>query len=32
MVKLFMLKVKGLNLTNGVFIVNNDKLTKYFFM
>jgi Na+-transporting NADH:ubiquinone oxidoreductase subunit NqrE len=24
------LKVKGLNFTNGVFMVNNDKLTEYF--
>jgi hypothetical protein len=24
------LEVKGSNLTNGVFVVNNDKLTKYF--
>jgi hypothetical protein len=34
MVRLFtsILKVKGLNLINGVFMVNNDKLTKYFHM
>jgi hypothetical protein len=24
------LKVKGSNFTNGVFLVNNDKLIKYF--
>ncbi len=24
------LKVKGTNLTNGVFVVNNGKLAKYF--
>jgi len=29
----FILEVKGsLNLTNGVFVVNSDKLIKYFFM
>jgi hypothetical protein len=26
------LEVKGSNLTNDVFVVNNDKLIKYFFM
>jgi hypothetical protein len=26
------LKVKGSNLTNGVFVVNNGKLTKHFLM
>jgi hypothetical protein len=26
----FILKVKGLNLTNDVFVVNNGKLIKYF--
>jgi hypothetical protein len=25
----YILKVKGSNLTNGVFVVNSDKLTKY---
>jgi hypothetical protein len=25
----FILEVKGSNLTNGVFVVNNGKLTKY---
>ncbi len=25
----FILKVKGSNLTNGVFVVNSDKLTEY---
>jgi hypothetical protein len=32
MVKVFasILKVKSSNLTNGVFMVNNGKLTKYF--
>jgi hypothetical protein len=31
MVEMFasILEVKGLNLTNGVFVVNSDKLTKY---
>jgi hypothetical protein len=28
----FILEVKESNLTNGVFVVNNGKLTKYFFM
>jgi len=26
----FILNVKGSNLTNGVFVVNNGKLNKYF--
>jgi hypothetical protein len=26
----FILKVKGLNFINGVFVVNNGKLTEYF--
>jgi hypothetical protein len=26
----FILKVKGSNLTNGVFVVNNGKLIQYF--
>jgi hypothetical protein len=26
----FILKVKGLNFTNGVYLVNNDKLIEYF--
>jgi hypothetical protein len=26
----FILKVKESNFTNGVFVVNNDKLIKYF--
>jgi hypothetical protein len=26
------LKVKGSNFTNGVFVVKSGKLTKYFFM
>jgi hypothetical protein len=25
----YILKVKGLNFTNGVFVVNSDKLTEY---
>ncbi len=34
MVEVFacILKVKGSNLSNGVFVVNNDKLIVYFFM
>jgi len=28
----YILKVKGSNLANGVFVVNNDKLTKYVIM
>jgi len=34
MVRLFasILKVKGLNLTNGVFVVKNGKLIKYFLL
>jgi hypothetical protein len=34
MVKVFtaILEVKGSNFTNGVFVVNSGKLTKYFFM
>jgi hypothetical protein len=33
MVKVFasILKVKGSSFTNGVFVINNDKLIKYFF-
>jgi hypothetical protein len=33
MVKVFVciLKVKGSNLTNGVFVINNSKLTECFF-
>jgi hypothetical protein len=32
MVKVFasILEIKGSNLTNGAFVVNNGKLTKYF--
>jgi hypothetical protein len=26
----FILKVKGSNLTNGVFMINNEKLIEYF--
>jgi hypothetical protein len=29
---IFILKVKGSNFTNGVFVVNNGKLTEYFLM
>jgi len=34
MVRVFtsILKVKGSNLTNGVFMINNGKLSEYFFM
>jgi len=28
----YILKVKGSNFTNGVFVVNNGKLTEYSFM
>ncbi len=28
----YILKVKGSNFTNGAFVVNNDKLTKYSLM
>jgi hypothetical protein len=32
MVRVFasILEIKGWNLTNGVFVVNSDKLTEYF--
>jgi hypothetical protein len=26
----FILKIKGLNFTNDMYVVNSDKLTKYF--
>jgi hypothetical protein len=28
----FLSEVKGINLTNGVFMVNSDKLIEYFLM
>jgi len=28
----FIVEVKGSNLTNGVFVVNSDKLIEYFLM